>query len=421
MTAFDKLTPPAGEAITLEGDALRVPDHPIVPFLRGDGVGPEIWSATQQVLDAAVAKAYGGKKKIVWFEIFAGDGALAVYGEGQHLPADTLKAIRAYRLAIKGPLATPVGGGLRSLNVALRQQLDLYACVRPVRFIPGTPAPLREPQKVDVVIFRENTEDVYAGIEWPAGSLAARDLVEFVRANEMIAPDAPLSPDAAIGLKPITEHGSKRLIRRALRFALAQGRPSVTLVHKGNIMKFTEGGFNNWGYELAREEFGEFVLTEKEAEERFHGQTPPGKVVLKSRIADAMFMELILKPEEHSVVATTNLNGDYLSDAAAALVSGLGFAAGANLGDGLGVFEAVHGTAPDIACTDTVNPCSLILTGREMLAYMCWTAAADLVQRAVNNVVGRGLVTADIACYLPNVVPLRCSEFADEVVEEVGR
>ncbi|NLH50839.1 MAG: NADP-dependent isocitrate dehydrogenase [Myxococcales bacterium] len=411
---FAKLTPPAGEAIAYGPAGIRVPTRPIVPFIRGDGIGPEIWEATRAAVEAAVAQAYGDGRALVWFEVYAGAAAAAVYGPNVVLPDDSLAAIRHYKAAIKGPVETPVGGGIRSVNVALRQALDLYANVRPVRYLPGLPSPLKAPEKVDLVIFRENTEDVYAGIEWAAGSPEAQALIAHLN-QHYLAGREPLSPEAAIGLKPMTRRACERLVRRAVAFALAAGYPSVTLVHKGNIMKFTEGGFVEWGYELARAEFGERTLTRAE----LTGALPSGKVLIKDRIADAMFQDLILHPEEHAVVATTNLNGDYLSDAAAALVGGLGFAAGANLGDELAVFEAVHGTAPDLACRDVANPSSLILTAYELLRHLGWTEAAELLLGALRTVIGKGWVTADVACWLPNVVPLSCSEFAASVVEEI--
>jgi isocitrate dehydrogenase len=411
---FEKLTPPAGEAIAYGPAGIRVPDRPVVPFIRGDGIGPEIWEATRAVVEAAVSRTYGDGRALVWFEVYAGAAAAAGYGPTVVLPDDTLVAIRHYKVAIKGPVETPVGGGIRSVNVALRQALDLYANVRPVRYLPGLPSPLKAPEKVDLVIFRENTEDVYAGIEWAAGSPEARSLIEHLN-RHYLAGRAPLSPETAIGLKPMTRRACERLVRRAVAFALAAGYPSVTLVHKGNIMKFTEGGFVKWGYELARAEFGDRTLTRDE----LIGALPPGKVLVKDRIADAMFQDLILHPEEHAVVATTNLNGDYLSDAAAALVGGLGFAAGANLGDELAVFEAVHGTAPDLACRDVANPSSLILTAYELLRHLGWEEAAERLLRALRIVIGKGWVTADVACWLPNVVPLSCSEFATSLVEEI--
>ena len=416
---FDRLTPPQGDVISWRNDVLHVPDRPIIPFIEGDGIGPEIWQATRLVLDAAIHAAYGTRRKVAWFQVHAGEAAAALYGDGQVLPEDTFAALRAYRVGIKGPLATPVGGGIRSCNVALRQRLDLYANVRPVQFIPGLPSPLKDPGRIDLVIFRENTEDVYAGIEWEAESDIARELIGLINTKWM--PNrAPLSDAAAIGIKPITRAASERLVRRALQFARDHGRRSVTLVHKGNIMKFTEGGFLTWGRQLAQREFGDIVVTPAKVEAEFGGKIPPGKVLVKDRIADAMFQDLILHPDQHDVLATTNLNGDYLSDAAAALIGGLGFAAGMNLGDELALFEAVHGTAPDIACRNVANPSSLILTGRELLRYLGWNEAADLVWSAIKAVIGRGWVTADVACWLPNVAPLSCTEFRDSLLEQIA-
>ncbi len=416
---FDKVTPPDGEIIAYGPDGLHTPARPIIPFLRGDGIGPEIWTATSQVVDAAVVRAYGGRRRIAWFEIFAGLSAAALYGPDDVMPNDAYEAIRWCKVAIKGPLATPVSGGIRSCNVAFRQTLDLYANVRPVRYLPGLPSPLKQPEKVDLVIFRENTEDVYAGVEWAANSPEAQELIALI--NRKWRANAPLAADCAIGVKPMTRRACQRLVRRAIAFALHQRRPSVTLVHKGNIMKFTEGGFVKWGYELAREEFADAVMTKKEVDEKHFGKTPPGRVVIKDRIADAMFQDLILHPDEHSVIAATNLNGDYLSDAAAALVGGLGFAAGANLGDGLALFEAVHGAAPDIACQNVANPSSLMLTAIEMLRHIGWSEAADLIFNALKTVVGRNWVTADVACFLPNTVPLSCTEFTAAVNEEIDK
>jgi isocitrate dehydrogenase len=416
---FRRLTPPAGDTIAFGPTGIVTPDHPIIPFIRGDGIGPEIWSAARAVADAAVNCAYDRRRSIAWFEIFAGESAVARYGAGETLPADTLAAIRRYKVAIKGPLTTPVGGGARSLNVALRQELDLYANVRPVRYLPGLPSPLKAPEKVDLVIFRENTEDVYMGVEWPAGSPEARQVIELI--NTRLNPKRPLDLESAIGIKPMTQRACERLVRAAIEYARQNGYPSVTLVHKGNIMKFTEGGFMRWGYDVARAEFGELTITEKEVHERHGGRAPQGRIIIKDRIADAMFQELILRPDEHAVIATTNLNGDYLSDAAAALVGGLGFAAGANIGDGHAIFEAVHGTAPDIAGRDAANPSSLILTAREMLRFLGWREAADLALAALQRAIDHGCATADVACFLPEIEALSCSEFANSVVKEIKK
>jgi isocitrate dehydrogenase len=392
-------------------ERLEVPDRPLIPFIEGDGIGPDIWRATRWVLDAAVDKLYDGQRAIRWVEVLAGEKAHAA--TGQWLPADTLEAIRRHRVAIKGPLTTPVGGGIRSLNVALRQELDLYACVRPVRYYQGVPSPVREPERVDMVIFRENTEDVYAGIEWPAGSDQARQLIAFLR--EL---GKTVRPDSGIGIKPVSETGSKRLVRKALRYALAQGRKSVTLVHKGNIMKFTEGAFKDWGYAVARDEFGERTVSEDDSA---GGATPagPARIVIKDRIADSMFQQILLRPQEYDVLATTNLNGDYLSDALAAQVGGLGMAPGNNEGDGIAVFEATHGTAPKYAGQDKVNPGSLLLSGVMMLSWLGWQEAAAAVERALGRTIVQKRVTYDLARQMQGATLLRTSEFASAVIENL--
>jgi isocitrate dehydrogenase len=412
-TTFNGLTPPAeGTAIAWHAaeERLEVPARPILPFIEGDGIGPDIWRATRRVLDGAVAKVYGGRRAFAWFEVLAGEKAKEQAGEW--LPADTLAAIRTFRVAIKGPLTTPVGGGIRSLNVALRQALDLYACVRPVRYYPGTPSPVRRPEAVDMVIFRENTEDVYAGIEWPAGSDEARQLIAFLAAL-----GKPVRFDSGIGIKPVSETGSKRLVRQALRYALASGRKSVTLVHKGNIMKFTEGAFKDWGYELARQEFGEHTIAEHDLAP---GAAPPaGKIVVNDRIADSMFQQILLRPEEYEVLATTNLNGDYLSDALAAQVGGLGMAPGSNEGDGMAVFEATHGTAPKYAGQDKVNPGSLLLSGVMMLRWLGWGEAADAVERGLAATIAQKRVTYDLERQMRGATLLRTSEFAGAILENL--
>jgi len=414
MAENKKIIKPDGDQIIFDANGIKVPERPIIPYIRGDGIGPEIWEATRQVLDVAVQRAYGTRRSIAWLEVYAGIGAVARYGENVLLPDDTLDAIRRYKVAIKGPLATPVGGGTRSTNVALRQKLDLYANVRPVNYLPGLPSPLKTPEKVNVVIFRENLEDVYAGYEWPAESAEARQIIDLI--NNRFSPERdPLSEKAAIGIKPVTRRGCERLVRAAINYARMKKRASVTLVHKGNIMKFTEGAFRQWGYALAREEFGQLTITEQEVAEQFNGRAPQGKIVIQDRIADAMFQELILRPEQHAVIATTNLNGDYLSDAAASLVGGLGFAAGANFGDELALFEAVHGTVPHLAGQNIANPSSLILSGTEMLQHLGWGEAADLICDALPKLIARNQVTADVARWLPGVVPLSCSAFADKL------
>lgn len=396
-----------------EDFTLFVPDDPEIAYIEGDGIGPDITRAMLKVVDAAVDKAYNGKRKIIWREVLAGEKA---YKEtGNYLPEETLKIIKECVVAIKGPLTTPVGGGFRSLNVTLRQVLDLYACVRPVRWVPGTPSPVREPQKVNMVIFRENTEDVYAGIEYQAGSPEAKRLIEFIRENF----GKEIREDSGIGIKPISAFGTKRLVRKAIKYALENGLPSVTLVHKGNIMKFTEGAFRNWGYELAREEFPEVTVAEEEIPARYPEGVPKGVVVIKDRIADAMFQWALLRPEEYSVLATPNLNGDYLSDALAAQVGGLGMAPGANIGDGYAVFEATHGSAPKYAGLDKANPSSLILSAKMMLEYIGWKEAADLIWNALAKTIQSKVVTYDLARQMEGAKEVKCSQFADEIVKNI--
>jgi len=390
---------------------ITVPDAPVIPYIEGDGIGPDIWKATRLVLDAAVEKAYKGSRRIQWLEVLAGEKAYNL--TGKWLPEETLSTIKDYVVAIKGPLTTPIGAGIRSLNVTLRQELDLYACVRPVRYFDGVPSPVKHPEQVDMIIFRENTEDVYAGIEWPKGSPEALKLIEFLE-KEM---GKKLRPDSGIGIKPMSEFGSKRLVRKAIRYALEAGKDSVTLVHKGNIMKFTEGAFRTWGYELAKEEFGNVTLTEQELWDNYGGKRPEGKVVIKDRIADAMFQQVLLRPSEYSVLAMPNLNGDYMSDAIAAQVGGLGMAPGANIGDGYAVFEATHGTAPKYAGLDKVNPGSLILSGAMMLEYLGWTEARELVHKALQAAISQKHVTYDLARQIPGAVEIKCSEFAQKIVE----
>ncbi|NPV70986.1 MAG: NADP-dependent isocitrate dehydrogenase [Firmicutes bacterium] len=372
--------------ISIEGGRLNVPDHAIVPYIEGDGVGPEIWEATSMVLRTAVRCAYNGERSVRFVEVLA--GLKAQIQCGNPLPAETLAAFREYVVGIKGPLETPVGGGIRSLNVAIRQALDLYACVRPVKYRPGVPSPLRYPERVDVVIFRENTEDVYAGIEYPAGSGMVDDL------RELIGP--AIAGDSAVGLKIMSREASKRLVRKAIQYALDNGRRSVTLVHKGNIMKHTEGAFRNWGYEVARDEFPGRVVEEGDSKEG-HGRANEGTIVIKDRIADNMMQQLLLHPEEYDVIATPNLNGDYISDLVAAEVGGLGIAPGANVGTGCAVFEATHGTAPDLAGKGRANPCSLILSGVMMLEHLGWKEAASLLEKALEHVIGGGVLTDDLA------------------------
>ncbi len=403
------------EKITLDpGGNFVVPDRPVILYLEGDGTGPDIWRATQPVLDAAVAKAYGGQRRILWREILAGEKAFKE--TGSHLPEASLQSLREYRVALKGPLTTPIGGGFRSLNVTLRQVLDLYACIRPVRYYPGVPSPLKAPEKINMVVFRENTEDVYAGLEWPALSPEARRLIDFL--NQELG--CNLEPTAAIGIKPMTARCSKRLVRMALKYALERGYASVTLMHKGNIMKYTEGAFQNWGYEVALEEFEGKAISEAELESRYNWKTPPGKVVIKDRLADNLFQQVLLRPTEYQVIATPNLNGDYLSDALAAQVGGLGMAPGANIGDHCAIFEATHGSAPKYAGLDRVNPSSLILSGAMLLEFLGWKEAADLIHQALPRTLAAGVATYDLARQLPGTQEISCSAFGRKLVEHMG-
>src|SRR6267154_5764445 len=409
--------PAQGKKITVNSDyTLTVPDHPIVPFIEGDGTGVDITPVMVKVVDAAVAKAYGARRKIAWMELYAGEKATKVYGPDVWLPDETLAALREYVVSIKGPLTTPVGGGIRSLNVALRQELDLYVCLRPVRYFAGVPSPVKAPQDVDMIIFRENTEDIYAGIEYKAGSDEARRVIDFLQ-QDMGAQTIRFPATSAIGIKPISEEGSKRLIRAALDYAVAHKAPSVTLVHKGNIMKFTEGGFRDWGYEIAKERFGEQTVTEAEGGKR---KEDDGKVVMKDRIADAMFQQLVLRPDEYSVIAAPNLNGDYLSDAAAAQVGGLGLAPGGNVGDGYAVYEATHGTAPKYAGQDKVNPSSVILSGVMMFEELGWDDVARAIVRGLEGAIAAQRVTYDLARQLPGATEVSTSAFADAIIEHLS-
>ncbi|GAB4357546.1 MAG: NADP-dependent isocitrate dehydrogenase [Cyanophyceae cyanobacterium] len=469
---YDKIAPPTvGETITFENGLPIVPDNPIVPFIRGDGTGVDIWPASQRVLDAAIAKAYGGKRQISWFKVYAGDEACDLYGTYQYLPEDTLTAIRTYGIAIKGPLTTPVGGGIRSLNVALRQIFDLYACVRPCKYYPGTPSPHKSPEKLDVLVYRENTEDIYLGIEWKAGDPTALRLIELL--NTDLIPNTPehgkkqIRLDSGIGIKPISKTGSQRLVRRAIQNALRlpKEKRQVTLVHKGNIMKYTEGAFRDWGYEVATTEFRSECVTERESwilsnrdanpdlsveenarkidpgydsltpekqaaicqeveavlaaigESHGNGQWKE-KVMVNDRIADSIFQQIQTRPDEYSILATMNLNGDYLSDAAAAIAGGLGMAPGANIGDNCAIFEATHGTAPKHAGLDRINPGSVILSGVMMLEYMGWQEAADLIKKGLGAAIVNQEVTYDLARLMnpPVDPPLKCSEFAEAIV-----
>ena len=469
---YEKITPPTtGEKVTFKNGEPIVPDNPIIPFIRGDGTGIDLWPASQKVLDAAVAKAYNGQRQISWFKVYAGDEACEMYGTYQYLPEDTLTAIREYGVAIKGPLTTPIGGGIRSLNVALRQIHDLYACVRPCKYYTGTPSPHKSPEKLDVIIYRENTEDIYLGIEWKQGTEMADKIINLL--NSELIPATPehgkkqIRLDSGIGIKPISKTGSQRLIRRAIRHALRlpKNKQMVTLVHKGNIMKYTEGAFRDWGYELATTEFRNECITERESwilgnkeknpdlslednarqiEPGYDALTPEKqaqirqevegvlnsiwethgngkwkeKIMVNDRIADSIFQQIQTRPDEYSILATMNLNGDYLSDAAAAMVGGLGMGPGANIGDECAIFEATHGTAPKHAGLDRVNPGSLILSGVMMLEYMGWQEAADLVKKGLSGAIANQEVTYDLARLMePPVEPLKCSEFADAIIK----
>jgi isocitrate dehydrogenase len=408
--------PEGGEKITVENGRLRVPEQPIVGYIEGDGIGPDIMRASLRIWDAAVERAYGGRRKIHWAELFMGEKATGRYG-GEVYPEETRRALADLVVSIKGPLTTPVGGGFRSLNVSLRQDLDLYACIRPVRWFAGVPSPLKEPEKVDVVIFRENTEDVYAGIEYPAGSEANERLARFLR-EEL---GAEFFEGSGLGIKPISAFGTKRLVRMAIAYAIEKKRPSVTLVHKGNIMKYTEGAFRTWGYEVAREEFGDRTITEEALWSEHGGEVPEGKVVIKDRIADIMFQHMLLRPEEFDVVATPNLNGDYLSDAAAAEVGGVGIAPGGNVGDTVAMFEATHGSAPKYTDKDMANPGSLLFSGVLMLDHMGWDEAARVISEAYPRVIQKKIVTYDFARQMEGATKVPTSGFADALIEEIGR
>jgi len=401
--------PPRGEAIEFRNGALKVPDRPIVPFVEGDGTGPDIWRASVQVFDAAVERAYEGQRAVAWMEVFAGEKAFKQFQDW--LPQETVDAMKEFRVSIKGPLTTPVGGGIRSLNVTLRQVLDLYACIRPVRYFEGVGAPVKEPEKVNIMIFRENTEDVYAGIEWKAGSPEAEKIAAYLRKEFK----SEIREKSALGLKPMSEFGSKRLVEMAIRYAIAKCKESVTLVHKGNIMKFTEGAFRDWGYEVARDKFPDDTCTEAELAKG--GPTARADaIVMRDRIADSMFQQLLLRPAEYSVIATPNLNGDYLSDAAAAQVGGLGIAPGGNVGDGVAVFEATHGTAPKYANMNKINPGSVILSGVMMFEYMGWNEAAQLIVKGVENAIKSKRVTYDLARQMPGATEISTSDFGDQVI-----
>lgn len=405
--------PKEGEKITVKGGKLHIPDNPIIPVVEGDGIGRDIMKATRRVVDAAVEKAYGGKRRIVWMDIYAGENAEKLYGTV--MPKETFDAIKQYIVALKGPLTTPVGGGFRSLNVTLRQVLNLYACVRPVRYFQGVPAPVTHPEKMNVVIFRENTEDVYAGIEWEKGSKEVKTVIDFLNKKFKLK----IRSDSGIGVKPISVTGTKRLVRKAINYALAKGRKSVTLVHKGNIMKYTEGAFRDWGYKLATTEFRDRVVTEEELFSKHNGQIPDGKIIIKDRIADSMFQQILTRTDEYEVLATPNLNGDYLSDACAAQVGGLGMAPGANIGDFIGLFEATHGTAPKYADKDVINPGSLILSACMMLEYMSWDEAARMIENGIETTIKNKTVTYDLERLMEGATKVSTSQFATNIISNM--
>jgi isocitrate dehydrogenase len=417
--AYDKIQPPAdGAKIQVNADfSLRVPDNPIIPYIEGDGIGIDISPVMIQVVDAAVAKAYAGQRQIRWMEIYAGEKSTRLYGEDVWLPAETMAAVKDFVVSIKGPLTTPVGGGIRSLNVTLRQELDLYVCLRPVRYFSGTPSPLKEPEHTDMVIFRENSEDIYAGIEWQARSPEAQKVIAFLQ-QEMGVTKIRFPECSGIGVKPVSEDGTKRLVRKALQYTIDNDRPSLTLVHKGNIMKFTEGAFKQWGYDLAKEEFG---ATEIGGGPwcSFKNPKTGREIVVKDVIADAFLQQILLRPKEYSVIATLNLNGDYISDALAAQVGGIGMAPGANLSDSIAMFEATHGTAPKYAGKDMVNPSSLILSAEMMLRHLGWTEAADLIVKGVEGAIAAKTVTYDLERLMDGATKLSCSEFGEALIAKM--
>ncbi|EKZ99295.1 isocitrate dehydrogenase [NADP] [Cupriavidus sp. TKC] len=415
---YQHIKVPAGEKITVNTDlSLNVPDNPIIPYIEGDGTGVDITPVMLKVVDAAVAKAYGGKRKISWMEIYAGEKSTKVYGPDVWLPEETMEVVKEYVVSIKGPLTTPVGGGIRSLNVALRQQLDLYVCLRPVRYFKGVPSPVREPEKTDMVIFRENSEDIYAGIEWEAESEGAKKLIAFLQ-NEMGVKKIRFPETSGIGIKPVSKEGTQRLVRKALQYAIDNDKPSVTLVHKGNIMKFTEGGFRDWGYELAQQEFGA-ELVDGGPWCKFKNPKTGRDIVVKDAIADAFLQQILLRPAEYSVIATLNLNGDYISDALAAQVGGIGIAPGANMSDSVAMFEATHGTAPKYAGKDYVNPGSEILSAEMMLRHMGWTEAADLIIRSMEKSIQSKKVTYDFARLLEGATQVSCSGFGQVMIDNM--
>ncbi len=415
MAAFnDNPVPADGQAITLESGRFKVPDRPIIPFIEGDGTGPDIWAASRRVFDAAVHCAYGGKRQAVWYEVFAGEKAYQKFQ--QWLPEDTIAAVRQFRVAIKGPLTTPVGGGIRSLNVALRQRLDLYACVRPVRYYAGVPSPVKHPEHMNLIIYRENTEDVYAGIEFREGTPEAEKLIRYLNGEF----GKNIRADSGVGIKPISRFASQRLVRKAIEYARGHGRTVVTLVHKGNIQKFTEGAFRDWGYQLAKEEFGALCISEEDlAKPPYNGKLPAGKILINDRIADSMFQQVLTRAQEYQVVCTPNLNGDYLSDACAAQVGGLGLAPGANLSDEYAFFEATHGTAPKYAGKDVINPGSVMLSGVMMFEALGWDEAARLIENGLAATISQKRVTYDLERLMPGATKLKTSEFANAIIENL--
>lgn len=418
MAGFDKIKVPAGEKIVLGSNGkLIVPDNPIIGFIEGDGIGADITSASMLMWNSAIDKAYGGKRKVSWMEIYAGEKANTVYGKEIWLPDETVSAIDEYKIAIKGPLTTPVGGGIRSLNVALRQLLDLYVCLRPVQYFTGVPSPVKHPEKTDMVIFRENSEDIYAGIEWNAGTAEAKKIIDFLQ-NEMGVKKIRFPESSSIGIKPISKEGTERLVRAAIKYAIAHNRRNVTLVHKGNIMKFTEGGFKNWGYELVKSEFSDKAICWSDCD----GKAPAGKILIKDCICDAFLQQILTRPEDYDVIATMNLNGDYVSDALAACVGGIGIAPGANINyvSGHALFEATHGTAPKYAGQDKVNPCSLALSGEMMFRYLGWEEAADLLVKGIERAISNKIVTYDFARLMENATEVSCSKFAQTVVDNMN-
>jgi len=411
---FKMIEPPKnGKPITIANNKLKVPSNPIIPVIEGDGIGRDIMKATRRVVDAAVEKSYDGKKKIVWFDIYAGESAMERYGEV--LPKDTFNAIKGYMVALKGPLTTPVGGGYRSLNVTLRQRLQLYACVRPVRYFQGVPSPVKHPEKMNVIIFRENTEDVYAGIEWAKGTKEVKKVIDFLNKSMKVK----VRSDSGIGIKPISVTGTQRLVRKAIKYAIENNRTSVTLVHKGNIMKFTEGAFRDWGYKLAAKEFSRQTISEDELWSKYNGEMPKGRILIKDRIADSMFQQILTRTDEYDVVATPNLNGDYLSDACAAQVGGLGMAPGANMADFVALFEATHGTAPKYADKDMVNPGSLILSAVMMLKYLGWKEAAKSVEDSMEKTILNKTVTYDLHRQMEGATKVSTSQYATHLIENL--